>query len=166
MASAPKLRMDRSKPFATVHGERLPGDLHQNTHFFQDSMPFDAAGLLIYDAIEDPKIKAIADRKLKKMPAAKPAAEGDGDGADDDDPDNGTGGDTKPPASTSPDDVNLEAWLRGEMSYPWFSITKAVRERHSQNISKQADMVEFLVRDLKIIPEDQVGADLRQFLKD
>lgn len=170
MASAPKLRMDRSKPFSTVHGERMPGDLHQNTHFFQDSMPFDAGGLLIYDAIEDPKIKAIADRKLKKLPAAKTgesrSADGDSAGDDDLDPDNDAGGDSKPPASTSPDDVNLEAWLRGEATYPWFSITKAVRERHSSNISKQSEMVEFLVRDLKIIPEDQVAADLRDLLKD
>ena len=166
MASAPKLRMDRSKPFGTVHGERLPGDVHQNTHFFQDGMPFDAGGLLVYEAIEDPKIKALADRKLKKLPAAKPEA--DGDGADDDDRDNDAGGDSTPPVSapTSPDDVNLEAWLRGEASYPWFAITKAVRERHSNNISKQAEMVEFLVRDLKIVPEDQVAADLRQHLKD
>lgn len=170
MASAPKLRMDRSKPFSTVHGERLPGDPHQNTHFFQDSMPFDASGHLIYDAIEDPKIKAIADRKLKKLPSAKPgnpgSADGDGDGDDDDGPDNDAGGDTKPPAPTSPDDVNLEAWLRGEMTYPWFAITKAVRSRHNANISKQADMVDFLIRDLKVIPEDQLSADLRQLLKD
>jgi hypothetical protein len=158
--------MDRSKPFATVHGERSPGDVHQNIHFFQDGMPFDAGGLLVYEAIEDPKIKALADRKLKKLPAAKPEA--DGDGADDDDRDNDAGGDSAPPVSTptSPDDVNLEAWLRGEASYPWFAITKAVRERHSNNISKQAEMVEFLVRDLKIVPEDQVAADLRQHLKD
>lgn len=170
MASTPKLRMDRSKPFSTVHGERLPGDVHQNTHFFQDSMPFDAAGYLIYDAIEDPKIKAIADRKLKKLPAAKTSeprsAEGDSDGDDGVDADTDAGGATSPPASTSPDDVNLEAWLRGEEAYPWFSITKAVRERHNANVSKQADMVEFLVRDLKIIPEDQVGEDLRLLLKD
>ncbi|MET4187617.1 hypothetical protein ABIB86_000434 [Bradyrhizobium sp. JR1.7] len=166
MASASKLRMDRSKPFGTVHGERQPGDLHQNTHFFQDGMPFDAHGLLIYEAIEDPKIKALADRKLKKLPAAKPAAEGDDDGAGDDDSDNDTGGDDTPPASSSPEEVNLESWLRGEASYPWFAITKAVRERHSNNISRQPEMVEFLVRDLKIIPEDQVAADLRKYLKD
>jgi hypothetical protein len=170
MASAPKLRMDRSKPYSTVHGERPPGDIHQNTHFFQDGMPFDAAGHLLLDAIEDPKIKAIAERRLKKLPAAKTdnarSADGDGDGDDGSDVDNDAGGDTKPPASISPDDVNLEAWLRGEETYPWFAITKAVRTRHGSNITKQADMVEFLVRDLKIIAEDQVGADLRQFLKD
>lgn len=164
MASAPKLRMDRSKPYSTVHGERLPGDLHQNTHFFQDNMPFDAAGLLIYDAIQDPKIKAIADRKLKKLPEAKPAAADSNDGADGPDPDNDAG--DKPPASVAPGDVNLEAWLRGEEAYPWFSITKAVRERHNANISKQSDMVEFLIRDLKIIPEDQLADDLRALLKD
>ncbi len=171
MASSPKLRMDRSKPFSTVHGERVPGDPHQNTHFFQDNMPFDAAGLLIYDAIDDPKIKAIADRKLKKAPAAKTgesrSAEGDGDDGDDDhETDNDADGDKKPPASVSPDDVNLEAWLRGEQAYPWFSITKAVRERHNANISKASDMVEFLIRDLKIIPQDQVSDELRAHLKD
>jgi hypothetical protein len=162
MASASKLRMDRSKPFGTVHGERLPGDIHQNTHFYQDGMPFDANGHLILDAIEDPKIRAIAERKLKKLPAAKAV---DAAEADVDDDDNDTGGDNTPPEPVAPGDVNLEAWLRGEASYPWFAITKAVRERHSSNISKQAEMVEFLVHDLKIVRPDEVGPDLQQHLK-
>jgi hypothetical protein len=167
MASAPKLRMDRSRGYGTVHGERPPGDLHQNTHFFQDNMPFDAHGFLILDAIDDPKIKAIAERKLKKLPTAPPAAEGDSDGAGEDDSDPATTeavGQQKPTATNS-SEVNLEAWLREEVSYPWNLITRTMRDRYHQNMSKQHDVIQFLVEDEKVVPEDQVGPSLRKFLK-
>src|SRR6266403_1634016 len=153
-ASPKKLRMDRSRPFGTVHGERLPGDKSATAHFTQDGICFDAQGLHIDDLVEDEKVRALVDRKLKK--AAKPAGDAGGSDETDDDP-----GETKAPGSDSaPDDVNLEAWLRGEAKYPWFAITKRVRERYSQNISKQIDMIEFLVMDEKVIPLDQLDPAL------
>lgn len=154
MAPAPRLRMDRSRPHGTIHGERLPGDVHQNSHYSQDGMFFDAGGFLLYDLIQDEKVKKLADQRIKKLAAIKPAKAG-ADGADNDP------GDTSP---GDPSDVNLDAWLRGEMSYDWHLITKLVRERYSQNISSKLAMVEFLVFDEKIIAEDQVAPDLRALL--
>lgn len=165
MAKTPKLRMDRSRPYGEVHGERAPGDVHANVHFFQDNMPFDAQGLLVYDAITDDEVKKVADRKLKKLSSkdAPAEVEDDGDGDDDNDA-SPSSTDAASAASVTPGDVNLESWLRGEANYQWSKITKVVRERYHQNISKQADMVAFLVLDEKVIPENQVAADLMALL--
>jgi hypothetical protein len=162
MASTPKLRMDRSRPYGSVHGERAPGDAHQNVHFYQDNLPFDAQGFLVYDAITDENAKKLADRKLKKL-VVKPADEDGDDGADEADA-SSSSSDAAPAASGTSGDVNLDAWLRGEANYQWAKITKTVRERYHQNISKQADMVAFLVLDEKIIPENEVAPDLLALL--
>lgn len=164
MASSPKLRIDRSRPYGEVHGERSPDDPHAPVFFFQDGLPFDAQGVLVYDAIHDEKIRAIADKKLKKLAGKAAVAEpvDDGDGDDDDDDSEDTGGGKSPPVT--PGDVNLESWLRGEANYHWATIAKTIRERYHQNISKQADAVAFLVYDEKVIPEDQVAADLLALL--
>jgi hypothetical protein len=163
MATPPKLRMDRSRAYGEVHGERGPDDLHKNVHFFQDNLPFDAQGFLVYDAITDEKAKKLADQKLKKM-ASKPAPVDAEDEGEDDGDASSSSTDAAPAASVTPGDVNLESWLRGEANYQWAKITKAVRERFHQNISKQADMVAFLVLDEKGIPENQVAADLMALL--
>lgn len=169
MASAPKIRMDKTKPYGEVHGERGPNDPLANVHFTQDGMPFDAQGLLVYDAINDEKVKKAVDAKLKRMSAkAAPAAESEADGEDvddgEDDGDSEGSTDAVPAASVTPGDVNIESWLRGEANYAWGKITKAVRERYHQNISKQAEMVAFLILDEKVIPEDEVASDLLALL--
>lgn len=162
MAVSPKrLRLDRSRPHGTIHAERLPGDPHQNAHFTQDGITFDAQGLHIDELIQDDKIRALVDRRLKKQSAPKPAAEDDAGGSDEADDDPAPSG----AGSAASTDVNLEAWLRGEEKYQWFLVTKTVRERYSQNISKLTDMIVFLVEDEKVIPESELSAEFAAILK-
>jgi hypothetical protein len=137
--------------------------MHANVHFYQDNLPFDAQGFLVYEAITDEKAKKLADQKLKKL-GSKPAPAGDDSDGDDDSYASSSSTDAAPAASVTAGEVNIESWLRGEANYQWAKITKAVRERYHQNISKQADMVAFLVLDEKVIPEDQVAADLMALL--
>jgi len=159
---ATKLRMDRSRAFSTIHGERPPGDRHQYAHFQQDGIHFDAHGLHIDELIDDEKTRALVERRLKRQAklAPKEDAADAGDGDDDElDPAPASG------AGSDPSDVNLEAWLRGEVKYPWFSITKLVRERYSQNITKLVDMIEFLVEDEKIVPFNELDPEYAKLLK-
>jgi hypothetical protein len=161
MAASPKkLRLDRSRPHGTIHGERAPGDRHQLAHFTQDGITFDAQGFHIDELIEDDKTRALVDRRLKKVGAPKPDAD-DAGGSDDAD------NDPAPPGagSAASTDVNLEAWLRGEEKYEWFLITKTVRERYSQNISKAVDMIEFLIEDMKVIPLSELAPEFAKHLK-
>lgn len=160
MSASKRLRLDRSRSYGTAHGERPPGDKHQLVQFTQDGIHFDAHGLHIDDLIEDDKTRALVDRRLKRQAGPREDEDDAGGSA-------GTGIDPSPTGGGSPasTDVNLEAWLRGEEKYQWFAITKAVRDRYSQNISKQFDMVTFLVYDEKVIPEDQLSPDLAELLK-
>jgi hypothetical protein len=164
-ASVPqtKLRMDKSRPFGTVHGERAPGDKHQFAHFQQDGIYYDAHGLHLEELVEDDKTRALVERRLKRQakaaPKEKAADAGDSDNDEDLDPaSNGAGSD-------SSDDVNLEAWLRGEAQYHWFRITKLVRERYHQNITKLIDMIEFLVEDEKVITVSELAPEYAKLLK-
>lgn len=160
MASSHKrLRLDRSRPHGTIHGERPPGDRHQQAHFTQDGITFDSQGFHIDELIEDDKVRALVDRRLKKQGAPKADDDDAGsDNAETDPPPTGGGS----PAST---DVNLEAWLRGEEKYQWFTITKTVRERFSNNITKATEMIEFLIYDQKIIPEADLAPEFAAQLK-
>lgn len=152
-ATAPKLRLDRSRYFAEVHGQRVPGDKHQFVHFIQDGIHFDASGLHLDDLVEDDDTRALVDRRLKKQVKAAKGGEAGGGGGDNSDPGSKDSG-------SESGDVNLEAWLRGEARYDWFKITKAARDRYQVNKTKQADMVDCLVNEVKLVPRDQVAPDL------
>jgi len=163
MSSNPRLRIDKSRPHSTIHGERGPDDPHKLSAFHQDGIYFDAQGLHLDHLIEDDKTRALVDKRLKRQTkAARPAAEQDGD---DDGDDNDIGGGKQGGGDDAAADVNLESWLRGDAKYQWFAITKAVRDRYHQNITKQRDMLEFLVFDAKVISEDELADDLKQALR-
>lgn len=154
-----KVRMDKSRYFSTVHGDRGPDDPHAKVNFYQDGLPFDAQGLLLVEAIpaDDKAALAKADKLIKKASknTVKTPPPPDGEvtdetgGADDDDGDQSGG---------NPDDVNLEAWLRGEQKYPWFAVTKAIRTRFAKNITKTEDAVAFLVNEQGIVAKENVAA--------
>lgn len=154
---APRLRLDRSRPHSTIHGERAPGDPHQFAFFCQDGIHYDAHGLHLDHLIADDKTRQLVERRLKRqVKAASREEEPSEDGAD-----------AAPDPSEASDAsfVNIEAWLRGDAKYQWFAVTKAVRERFHQNITKLKDMVEFLVEDEKIIAEADLDPDFAALLK-
>ncbi len=160
MSNTPaRLRLDKSRPYSTIHGERQPGDPHQLTAFAQDGIHYDAQGLHLDHLVEDDKTRALVDRRLKRQQkAARPNPDDGDDDGDDANVDQGQqNGDTAV-------EVKLESWLRGEARYPWFAITKAARDRFHQNITKQVDMIIYLVEDEKIITEDELAPELKQLL--
>lgn len=156
-----RLRIDRSKPYATIHGERAPGDPHQHAQFSQDGIYYDASGFHIPELIADEKIAAMVEKRLaRQMKAARNEAPSPDDEAGSDDPDT-----TKTASDGGGTEVNLESWLRGEAKYQWFAITKTVRERYHQNLTKLVDVLEFLVFDEKVIPEDALAPELKLQLR-
>lgn len=155
-----RLRLDRSRYHATIHGERAPGDPHQQAHFKQDGIYFDSHGLHL-DHLLDSKTRAVVENRLKKQGKAAPGDDADG-ASENSGGDANTGG---AGAASSGAEVNLESWLRGEAKYDWFAITKAVRERYHANLTKQVDVIEFLVFDHKVVTEEQLAPDLRAKLK-
>lgn len=166
MAKQPqRLRMDKSRTHATVHGERAPGDPHQKVHFYQDGLPFDAEGLLIPGLVPEDK-KAFVERRLKKQGGGNPeassaAAEPVGGGAGDNQDDDREDGES----TNSNPEVNLEAWLRGEVRYQWFQVAAAIRKRFAKNVSNQADAILYLVTEENVVRADQLAPAFQSALK-
>jgi hypothetical protein len=154
MQSGPQLRMDGSKYFSTVHGERPPGDPLQHVHFYQDGLPFDAGRLLLTEMIEnDERLKALAAKKLSRQPKQK-AVEivddgDDGDHTPQDQPDDEDDGKS---------DVNLEMWLTGDAKYDFNKhIRGAIADRYQRRgINSVLNAVEFLVNEQKIVPVERL----------
>jgi hypothetical protein len=161
-----RVRMDRSRDFALVSGDRnRSDDPHRHTHFYQDGLPFDAQGYLIFDHVElqgdspeAKKLQALVEKKAKKASknqikepvdgADQPA---DGNDADDDDDEEGDG------------QVNLEDWITGRDNYPWQDVSNAILARYSKRVTSQAEGVAFLV-DEKLVPAEQVAKRYRKYL--
>lgn len=172
MGDTPKVRMDRGKDYATVHGEREHGSTHALVHFYQDGLPFDSNGFLLFDhavfelGSENPsaqalKLRALAERKLKKASKNRPAepAPDDADApSDDDDRDQDEGDD-----GDDDDSVNLEAWLRGEQDVQWHILTQEIARRYKRRVANLPDAVVFLVEQ-NVVPPDQVAKKYQKHL--
>lgn len=150
-----KVRMDKSRDFSTVHGERVPGDRYREVHFFQDRLPFDSRGFLISDhpdVTEDPELAKLVAQKLKK--AAKSKAEAPGD---------------EPDAPSDKDEgdeqVNLSAWARGEGQWPWQEISNAIGKRFNRRVANKQAAIEFLV-DEKVIAVADLAPEYQKLVKD
>lgn len=149
----PKVRMDRSRDYSTIHGERTPGDRHAAVHFYQDGLPFDSQGFLIVehpDVLDNPKLIELVDRKLKK--AAKAKVEAPGDDAD-------------APSDDGPADVNLEAWARGEQQVAWQEVSNAIGKRFTRRVQSKAAAIEFLV-DEKVVRYDDLSPEHQKLVKE
>lgn len=170
----PKVRMDRSRDYATVHGERVPNDRHAAVFFYQDEMPFDADGFLIPDhpdfepGVDQPsakarKLRALADKKMAKaakvkarsappLEAADPDAHASGEVESDEDDDDEDG----------PKEINLEAWARGEPAN-WNDVTQTIARRYKKRVNNKADAIELLVEE-KVVSLDQLAPAYRKLM--
>lgn len=163
----PVIRLDPSKPFSEVRGDRLPNDPHYHVAFIQDTLPFDVDNVLVPDdgkrepwttiidketIVHSPlytdAMRAKVARKLERLAKGLPAIE---EAAEEEEEEE--------------DDVNLAMWLRGEVEYQDQELYAAAKKRYSVNYSKRAQLVVDLVYDHKLVAEDDVAAALRPLLK-
>jgi hypothetical protein len=153
----PKVRMDKSRSFSTVHGERGPDDKHQGVCFIQDGIPCDAQGYFIFDhpdmlakGPDGDKRRKMADKHIKRAIAQalknppKPVK------ADDDEDDLSLDADADEDEDEDEDDgllpaINLGSWLRGEQEVEWNDVSQEIARTYKKRISKEGEAVEFLV---------------------
>lgn len=159
----PAVRMDKSRDFATVHGERVPGSPHANVHFYQNGLPFDSQGILIHDhddfelGKDKPSahalmIRARAENLIQKAAKrVKPAGES-GVAAEDEIEEDGDKG----PA-------NLEQWARGEVRVPWPEVTQAIARRFSKRVSNKRDAIELLVVE-RVVAKGELSDEHRKLI--
>lgn len=163
--SPPQIKMDRSRDYSTVHGDRGPGDPHRHVHFYQNGLPFNAQGILVIDhpemteeSPEGEKRRAAAEKLIRRAMKHQAKAEPDdadrADVTDDDgDEDDDNGG-----------IVNLEEWITGRQQYPWAEVGNAIAARYSKRVVSQPEAVVFLVEE-KLVPANQVAKRFQKFLQ-
>src|SRR6202035_179766 len=174
------IRLDTSRHYSEVHGDRQPSDPHYHVHYFQDGLPFDGAGILVQDdgkrepwivGLETDEGKIInvkhhplytdvmrekVQKKIDRINRFKSGAVASKEDPEDENRDD----DDKP----SIDEVDFGAWLRGEMDYETFILFPAWAKRKRRKHTKLRDLVEDLVRDERIIPVEEVSPRLRGLL--
>ncbi|HWW46321.1 MAG TPA: hypothetical protein VNZ94_00580 [Xanthobacteraceae bacterium] len=147
---SPTLKLDRSRPYATVHGDGADG-----VAFYQDDLPFDFHGKLV--AAKVPlHLREKVERKLLRLAKLADTAGdelqnegGPPDPTEDDDDDPGT-------------DVNFEAWLKDEIKYQPQVLFSEARRRFNKTFSDFGALAEFLVFDEQICGPDEVPTKLKR----
>lgn len=162
--TAPMVRMDRSRDFATVTGERTPDSVHHALHFIQNGLPFDSEGILIPDHVffEPEKgnkpskqgaiLRERADKLIQRAAkAARPRVEGEPppEGEEDGDGDKGP--------------ANLEAWARGEARVPWQEVSQAIARRFSRRVSSRRDAIDLLLVE-RVVAKAELSEEHRKLI--
>lgn len=168
------IRLDRTRHYATVHGDRTREDPMHGVFFFQNDLPFDAQGNLIPipEEMEKPfkgldvdgketlysplwtqarrdKLKT----KQKRVKKAQEEAEQEVLNQEE----------MEAPADPT-EDVNLESWLLGEAQYPFYMLARATLQRFHVKVHTMRALVECLVMDEKIVAEPDVDLRLIRLL--
>lgn len=186
--AATTIRLDKSKPYGTCHGERVPDDPHYRVHFWQGgrmnghhiTLPFDVDGELVpddgktepyqgmglrgdgssgpvtYQPLYTKAMREYLAAKLKKVAAVAAAGVPEIEEPGDSEPDEN--------GAAPEDEVNLVDWLTGKAKYQPHLLRAAIQKRFSRKHTKTAEMVIDLVLDEKLVPEDQVCAELAKYL--
>ena len=147
LAKPPIVRMDRSRDFASVHlGERTDNDPHKDVFFYQDSLPYSSQGALLWqraEVMDNPKLKAKAERLLKR--ALKLRLEAPGDDADDED-DEDEDIEKEEEIEEGPLKVNLTEWAAGK-DFQWQEVSNAIARRFFKRVNNRRAALELLVEE-------------------
>ena len=163
------IRLDKSRPYGTVYGERTPEDPTHMVRYWQDDLPFNAQGILVppdgrtepwfeivetdtgvpkrltyrplYDAARHKKLQDKLERINTRRAAPAPQQR------------------VREPEAIE-NSVNLDGWLRGLDDYTPQEVYKAVKTRYSANFHTLRQCVELLVVDEKLVPESEVAPAL------
>jgi hypothetical protein len=152
--SGPKIKLDRSRTHATVHGEGM-------THAFeQDGLPFDHHGNLVMELVQ-PHQQALVEKKLKRLAKLSGEAPKDADSPPTPpEPDDQGGDDDGDDDADATSEMNFEAWLKDEQKYPQHEVFKEARKRYSKIFTNYRDLAEFLVFEENVVGPDQVPTKL------
>jgi hypothetical protein len=175
-AELPKVRMDRSRTFATVHGERGADDIHSGVMFIQDGIPADASGYFIFDhpdmqlkGPEGDRRRKMAEKHIKRALAAAAKAPPKVErAARDDDDDEEVDGMPKDEGEDEDEDdgllpaVSLAAWLRGEQDVVWNDVSQEIARTYKKRIAKIDDAVNFLVKE-GVCSKGELRAKFKKF---
>ena len=145
MAKAAKAKVifDRSRPYGEIYGE-FGGTVAK---YEQGGFYFTEAGELVTELLTPAQKQRIEAAEGKAINPETP----------------------KPNEGVDIDNLNLTAWVKGEIEYPLPSVREAVKKRYSINLPGPADIAEYLAMEAGICSVDEIApkhrADQRGLLK-
>jgi hypothetical protein len=146
------VRMDRSRDFATVHGDRVAGDPLVSVFFFQDQLPYSAQGILLWDHPLVQKDQALIKRAAKllrravKLRQQDPEDDEDDDNDDEDEDDE----DEEEQDEYGPAPVNFKKWAAGLQEVQWQEVSNAIARKYFKRVKNKHDALELLVAEGEI----------------
>jgi hypothetical protein len=184
-APTPVIRLDRSRDFSEIHGDRETTDPHYLVHYVQNGLPFGANELLVPDdgrteswkmsiEREDGTTKVITmhplytkemretvKRRTEKLASKqrvlkKPTAQSIAPQDPEDELDEAD-------LMFGPDEVNVMSWLRGEVDYEPNELYAACKKRFSRVFTSKREIIEELVIDAEkpLVPQSQLAPEFR-----
>lgn len=165
MSNTPLVKLDRSKPYGEVHPPGFKG-----AHYQQGPFHFDAHGDLVHDMVDAHGQAELKRREIRAGAAAaaakaeqeylakaglapepKAAAPQPREPIEEAPPEPLTSNDDEPE-----DGIDLAGWLKGEKVYPFFKVTKAIRDTYGRSVMDKSTAKEFLIYDIKLVDQDDV----------
>lgn len=171
----PAVRLDKTRPFSTCHGDRVPEDPMYRVAYFQGgklgknviSLPFDSEGELVEDDRKTAPWNGLNSEgktttyyplwndKMRQFLAAKQKKLAERQEEEDE-----LVEDQGDPSAT----VDLVKWLKGEATYNWPELVVACKKKHGLNLNSKAQMVTDLVIDLNLVRENELAPNLAKLL--
>jgi hypothetical protein len=186
------IRLDKSRPFGTCHGERVPADPHYRVHYWQGGkmaghlvqLPFDANGELVPDDGKTEPFQAMGvlpdgksgmvmydplyTERMREFRAAKLKKMGSVAVAGPQEIEEpGEVSEEDADGAAPEDEVNLVAWLKGEQKYQVHLLRAAAKKRYNKSYGDKLypNLVIDLVLDEKLVPEEELCEQFKAMLK-
>lgn len=167
MAKPPIVRMDRSRDFASVHGDRPPGDPLAGVFFFQDKLPYNAQGVLLHNhplIKADPALVKKTEKLLRRAIKLREQEPPEDDDDDDDEDDDDNEDRDEEEGYQEPTPVNLTAWAAGNQQVQWQEVSNAIARRYAKRVQNKRDAIELLVAE-KVITVAALSKANRKLLE-
>lgn len=173
----PAVKLDKTRPYGTCHGDRVPEDPMYRVAYWQGGklgktpilLPFDSEGDLVEDDNRTEKSwpgvnsesKPITyyplwNDKMRMFLAAKQKKLAERQAEEDEEL-------TEEQGDTSAA-VDLVKWLKGEAVYQWPELVVACKKKHGLNLQSKAQMVTDLVIDLQLVKESELAPNHAKLL--
>jgi hypothetical protein len=167
-----QLKLDKSKYFSAVIGERLPDDPNYKVAYWQDGLPFDVSGELVPDdgktapwnalnveqkpVVHHPLWNDLMRRKMAtKLERMQRVTVPDQiEAATAESPE-----EVKRQASR---EVDLTAWAKGEIRYETWAVLMAASDRFHKKYKKTGELVKDLVEEHDVVRLDELCPALKE----
>ncbi len=153
--------LDRSRAYATVHGEETKGQAFAQRALGIEGWPYDHNGDLMADLLNDKQKAKLEQKRSEAAARAEEAKSAAPQPEEDDETEDRIERKKDNPGDDPNEEVNLVQWLRGAVRYKPFEIQEAIKTRYGANKPSTKEAARYLVEEKKLVSWDEVAQALR-----